>query len=163
MKKYNVGIIGYGWVATAHIPAINATGQAQVTAVYSSRKLDARELSARHGGDITAYNDLKALLRDKSIHAVSICSYPYEHAKQAVAAAKAGKHLIIEKPLALSWKDCLAIEQAGKETAGETILLFACRYSSPVLAAKGAIGQGLVGRIPNREAGCYTVHVRRDG
>ena len=85
MKKYNVGIIGYGWVATAHIAAINATRQAQVTAVCSARKLDAAELGAKHGGQFTVYRDLDALLADKSIHAVSICSYPYEHAKQAVA------------------------------------------------------------------------------
>ncbi|MEY2821012.1 MAG: hypothetical protein RL105_584, partial [Verrucomicrobiota bacterium] len=53
-KKYNVGIIGYGWAATAHIDAINATSQAQVTAVYSSRPLDSAALSARHGGKIKA-------------------------------------------------------------------------------------------------------------
>ena len=40
MKKYNVGIIGYGWVSGAHIAAINGTSQAQVTAVYSSRPQD---------------------------------------------------------------------------------------------------------------------------
>jgi len=49
MRKYNVGIVGYGWAATAHIPAINATPLAQVTAVCSSRKLDAAGLSARYG------------------------------------------------------------------------------------------------------------------
>ena len=46
MKKYNVGLIGYGWAATAHIPGINATTLGQVTAVCSSRPLDAAELSA---------------------------------------------------------------------------------------------------------------------
>ena len=155
MKKYNVGIIGYGWVATAHIPAINATNQAQVTAVYSSRKLDARELSARHGGDITAYNDLNALLRDKSIHAVSICSYPYDHAKQAVAAAKAGKHLIIEKPLALSWKDCQAIEAAVKKTKVKSCVCFECRYSSQFLATKAVIDRGLLGKLHYGEVDYY--------
>ena len=49
MKKYNVGIIGYGWAAEAHIPAINAGPLAQVTAVCSSRQLDPAALSARHG------------------------------------------------------------------------------------------------------------------
>ena len=155
MKKYNVGIIGYGWVATAHIPAINATNQAQVTAVYSSRKLDARELSARHGGDITAYNDLNALLGDKSIHAVSICSYPYDHAKQAVAAAKAGKHLIIEKPLALSWKDCQAIEAAVKKTKVKSCVCFECRYSSQFLATKAVIDRGLLGKLHYGEVDYY--------
>ena len=61
-KKYNVGVIGYGWVATAHIPALNATSQAQVTAVYSSRKLDSADLSAKYGGSITAYNNLDEML-----------------------------------------------------------------------------------------------------
>ena len=50
MKKYNVGIVGYGWVATAHIPAINATPLGQVTAVCSSHKLEAAALSAQQAG-----------------------------------------------------------------------------------------------------------------
>ena len=52
MKKYNVGIIGYGWVATAHIQAINASSNAQVTAIYSSRPQNAAELSERWGTPI---------------------------------------------------------------------------------------------------------------
>ena len=64
MKKYNVGIIGYGWVATAHIPAINASPLAQVTAIYSSRPLDSAELSAKHGCPITAYDDLDQMLAE---------------------------------------------------------------------------------------------------
>ena len=45
MKKYKVGVIGYGWVAGAHIAAINATKQAEVRAVYSSRQLEDGEIS----------------------------------------------------------------------------------------------------------------------
>ena len=155
MKKYNVGILGYGWVATAHIAAINATQQAQVTAVCSARKLDAAELSAKHGGKITVYHDLDALLADKSLHAVSICSYPYDHAKQAVAAARAGKHLIIEKPLALSWKDCLAIQSAVKDARVKTCVCFECRYSSQFLATKAVIDQGLLGKLHYGEVDYY--------
>ena len=93
MKKFNVGVIGYGWVAGAHIDSINGTSQGQVTAVYSSRKLDSAELSAKHGGEIQCYTDLKRMLADPSIDVVSVCSYPYQHAKQVIAAAAAGKHL----------------------------------------------------------------------
>ena len=50
-ESYNVGVIGYGWAATAHIPAINACENAQVTAIYSSRPLDADALSKQYGGD----------------------------------------------------------------------------------------------------------------
>ena len=60
MKKYNVAVLGYGWVSTAHIQAINATPHAQVTAIYSSRPHDNAELSARYGSPIQAYTDLDA-------------------------------------------------------------------------------------------------------
>ena len=109
MKKYNVGIIGYGWVAGAHIPAINATTLGQVTAVCSARRLDAGALSPKHGGRIAVYNDLDEMLANPDIHAVSICGFLSDHAGQAVRAAKAGKHLIIEKPLCLSLKELRAI------------------------------------------------------
>ena len=71
MKKYNVGIIGYGWVAGAHIGAINASQHAQVTAVYSSRGLDSAKLSAQHGSSITAYKDLKKMLANPDIDVVA--------------------------------------------------------------------------------------------
>src|SRR2546427_1775139 len=155
MKKYNVGILGYGWVATAHIAAINATQQAQVTAVCSARKLGGAELSAKHGGKIVVHHDLDALLADKSLHAVSVCSYPYDHAKQAVAAARVGKHLIIEKPLALSWEDCRAIEEAVKRAGVNTCVCFECRYSSQFLATKAVIDQGLLGDLHYGEVDYY--------
>src|SRR2546428_4727704 len=155
MKKYNVGILGYGWVATAHIAAINGTQQAQVAAVCSARKLDAAALGGKHGGKITVYHDLDALLADKSLHAVSICSYPYNHANQAVASARAGKHLIIEKPLALSWKDCLAIQGAVKEARVKTWVCFECRYSSQFLATKAVLDQGLLGKLHYGEVDYY--------
>jgi UDP-N-acetyl-2-amino-2-deoxyglucuronate dehydrogenase len=155
MKKYNVGIIGYGWVATAHIPAINASQQAQVTAVYSSRPLDSKELSAKWGGTITAYHDLNALLANPDIHVISICSYPQQHKEHAVAAARAGKHLIIEKPLALSWNDCRAIEAAVKKAKVKTCICFECRFSSQFLGTKSVIDQGLLGKIHYGEVDYY--------
>ena len=155
MKKYNVGIIGYGWVATAHIAAINASPYAQVTAVYSSRQLNDAALSAKWGSPIRAYTDLDALLADKDIHVVSICSYPYQHKEHAIRAAQAGKHIIIEKPLALSWEDCLAIEEAVKEAGVKTCVCFECRFSSQFIATKAVIDQGLLGNLHYGEVDYY--------
>ena len=155
MKKFNVGIVGYGWVATAHIPAINATSLAQVTAVYSSRKLDAAQLSAKYGGTITAYDDLGQLLADPEVQVVSVCSYPYDHAKQVIAAAKAGKHLIIEKPLCLSLKDLRAMQKAVQQSKVKTCVCFECRYSSHFLATKAVIDEGLLGKLHYGEVDYY--------
>jgi len=154
-KRYNVGVIGYGWVAGAHIAAINATSQAQVTAIYSARTLDAAEVSARHGSRITCFNDLSAMLANPSIHVVSICSYPQDHAKQAAAAAAAGKHLIIEKPLALNWQDCVEIQKAVQSAGVKTCVCFECRFSSQFRTIKAIIDQGLLGRIHYAEVDYY--------
>jgi UDP-N-acetyl-2-amino-2-deoxyglucuronate dehydrogenase len=155
MKKFNVGIIGYGWVATAHIPAINASPLAQVTAVFSSRKLDDREISAKHGGTIRTYTSLDEMLADKSIHAVSVCSYPYQHTEHVIKAAKAGKHIIVEKPLALSWKDCQAIERAVKAAGVQLCICFECRFSSQFLTTKAMIDEGLLGELHYGEIDYY--------
>src|SRR4051812_16267254 len=78
MKTYNVGVIGYGWVAGAHIAAINATGRAKVTSIYSSRPLKESEVSAKHGGAIRTFTNFEQFLSDESIDVVSICSYPQD-------------------------------------------------------------------------------------
>ena len=155
MKRFNVGIIGYGWVATAHIPAINASTHAQVTAVCSSRPQDAAKLSALHGTPIKTYTKVEEMLADPTIHAVSVCSFPQDHAKHAIAAAKAGKHLIIEKPLALNWHDCQAIEQAVREAGVKTCVCFECRWSSQFLTVKAVIDSGLLGHIHYGEVDYY--------
>ena len=146
-KPYNVAVIGYGWAASAHIAAINATSRAQVTAVWSSRPLDSAELSARHGSPIMAYTDLAAMLADPSIHVVDITSYPNQHAAQFIAAARAGKHIIVEKPLAIEWSDILAMKRAAEESGVKVCVCFECRWSSQFLATKAVLDAGLVGTL----------------
>jgi predicted dehydrogenase len=155
MKKFNVGIIGYSWAAEAHIAAINNTSYAQVTALCSSRKHDSAEISAKHGGKIQCYTDLSQMLADPELHAVSICSYPAEHATQAIMAAKAGKHLIIEKPIALSWEECLEVEAAVQEAGVKACVCFECRFSSQLMTIKSVIDQGLLGKIHYAEVDYY--------
>ncbi len=155
MKKYNVAIIGYGWVATAHIQAINATSHAQVTAIYSSRPQNDAELSVRHGSPITAYTDLEAMLKRGDIHAVSICSYPSQHAQHVIAAAKAGKHIILEKPLTLSLEDASEIERAVSQAGVQTCVCFECRFSSQFQVTKSVIDAGLLGSIHYGEVDYY--------
>jgi predicted dehydrogenase len=155
MKKYNVAVIGYGWASTAHIPAINATGQAQVTAVVSSRPLNAAELSARHGGEIKVYPDLNTVLQRSDIHAVSICSYPHQHAAHAIAAARAGKHIILEKPISLTLADAKAVAAAVKAAGVQVCVCFECRYSSQFMATKAVIDAGLLGQLHYGEVDYY--------
>ena len=173
MSQWNVGIIGYGWVAGAHIQAINNIEGAEVVAICSSREHDPKELSATHGGDIRCFTDLDSMLADPDINVVSICSYHRDHARQAIASAEAGKHLIIEKPLALTLEDCRAIEDAVKKAGVKTCVCFECRYASQFLATKSVIDQGLLGSLHYAEVdyyhgigpwyGQYRWNIKKDG
>ncbi|OQB89147.1 MAG: 1,5-anhydro-D-fructose reductase [Verrucomicrobia bacterium ADurb.Bin118] len=155
MKRFKVGIVGYGWAALAHIPAINASPLAQVTAICSARPLDAAALAAQHGGPLRTFTRYEDLLRDPEVDAVSICSYHALHAEQVIAAAKAGKHIICEKPLALSWKDVRAVERAVKKAGVKFCICFELRYSSQFLALKALIDQGLLGTLHYGEVDYY--------
>lgn len=155
MKKYNVGIIGYSWAAGAHIEAINKTTYAQVTAIFSTRKLDSNEVSARFGGSIRCYTELSTMLADPEIHVVSVCSYSSHHAMQAIMAAKAGKHLIIEKPVALTWDDCMDVKKAVEAAGVKTCVCFECRFSSQIMTIKALLDKGLLGDIHYGEVDYY--------
>ena len=65
---------------------------AQVTHVYSSRLLDDDELSVRHGSRIKTTTNMRSVLKNPGVDVVDITSYPYQHADQVVAAAKAGTY-----------------------------------------------------------------------
>jgi len=154
-KSYNVGVIGYGWAATAHIDAINGTTQGTITAVYSSRDLDPAELKATYGSDITPYKNVDEMLADPNVDTVSITSYPNQHKDQAVAAARAGKNLIIEKPLALSLEDCYAIKQAVDEAGVKACVCFEVRFISQFQSTKKIIEEGLLGELHYGEIDYY--------
>jgi predicted dehydrogenase len=155
MKKYNVAVVGYGWVASAHISAINASSLAQVTGVCSRRRLDPLELKARHGGSLRVFENLDEVLADPDIHVVSLCGFPDQHADQAIRAASAGKHLIIEKPLCLSPAELRAIRKAVRKTKVRTCVCFECRFSSQFLATKAVIERGLLGELHYGEVDYY--------
>ena len=155
MKHYNVGIIGYGWAAIAHIAAINATTQGRVTAVYSPRPLDSAELSAKHGGTIKAYQSLDAMLADPDLHVVDITSYPSQHRDQAVAAANAKKHVILEKPMANTPEEVREILAAAEANGVKGCICFECRYSNQFQVTKALIDEGLLGSLHYGEVDYY--------
>lgn len=154
-KIYNVGVVGYGWAATAHIPAINACPNAQVTAIYSSRPQDEDALSKEYGSPIKVYNDYNEMLADDSLDVVDLTSFPQQHKEQAIAAAQAGKNLIIEKPLALSLGDVYAIRDAVDGARVKACVCFEVQYSNQFLATKEILSKGLLGSVHYGEIDYY--------
>ncbi|HLH56805.1 MAG TPA: Gfo/Idh/MocA family oxidoreductase [Verrucomicrobiae bacterium] len=155
MKKFNVGIIGYGWAATAHIAAINATTLGRVTAICSKRKLEPAELESKYGSPIRVYREPGALLADPDVQVVSICGLPAEHAGQIIQAARAGKHLIIEKPVCLRLEDLSAVQDAVSSAGVRTCVCFECRFSNQFRSTKALLDRGLLGNIHYGEIDYY--------
>ena len=128
---------------------------AQVTHVYSSRLLDDDELSVRYGNRIKTTTNLNSVLKNPRVDVVDVTSYPYQHADQVVAAAKAGKHIIIEKPLTLTKTSLRRMVKAVKKARVKTCVCFECRFSSQFLTLKSVIDQELIGKIHYGEVDYY--------
>jgi UDP-N-acetyl-2-amino-2-deoxyglucuronate dehydrogenase len=154
-ERYRVGVVGYGWAATAHIAAINATTRGRVTAVCSSRPLDAGELSARHGGPLRVHREFGEMLADPSIDVVDVTGLPSLHRDQAVAAARAGKHLILEKPMANSPEEVADIVAAAEQAGVRGCVCFECRFSNQFQVTKALLDEGLLGRLHYGEVDYY--------
>jgi len=155
MKKFNVGIVGYGWAAGAHIAAINGGRLGRVTAICSSRRLDAEELSKRHGCRLETYTSLEAMLAGPDLHVLDVCSYHAQHPAHIIAAAKAGKHIIAEKPLALSLSELRAIKEAVRSAGVGFCTCFELLFSSQFRETKALIDRGLLGRVHYGEIDYY--------
>lgn len=157
MSRVNVGIVGYGWASGAHIDAIQTTRLGKVTSIYSSRakELDAAQLSAKHGTSLRLYDDFDAMLADPDLDVIDITTFPSQHKDYALRAAAAAKHLIIEKPLALTWDDCRAIQDAVQSAGVKACVCFECRFADQFIAIKRLIDQDVLGRIHYGEVDYY--------
>lgn len=117
MKK--VAIIGAGAISTRHIEGYLAFPEACKIAAIVDIYLDKAEERVRaYQLDAVASNDYKSILADPSIDVVSICTPPSTHAQLAIDCLMAGKHVLVEKPMAASLEECdamiLAAEKSGK-------------------------------------------------
>ena len=155
MSDLNVGIVGLGWVAGAHIETFKAVEGGSVTAVCSRREHDEADLATQFGTPLKAYTSYDEMLADGDIDVVDICTPHPFHAEQAIAAARAGKHLIIEKPVCLTYEDLVAVGEAVEESGVEVCVCFECRYSAHFTLIRSVIDQGLLGELHFAEVDYY--------
>ena len=155
MSDLNIGIVGLGWVAGAHIETFKNVEGAQVTAICSRREHDPAQLEATYGVPLKAYTSYEEMLADTSIDVIDVCTPHHLHADQAVAAARAGKHLVIEKPVATTFEDCLRVQSAIKEADVQAMVCFECRYSAHFRMLRSILEQGLIGEVHYAEVDYY--------
>ena len=142
-NKLRTAIIGTGKVADIHASALVNLEESEFTAVYSRTFSRAKAFADKY--NVKAYEDLESMLVDAKIDAVIIGTPHPAHAQPAVTAAKAGAHVMIEKPLASSLQDCDAMINAAKEANVKLGMISQRRMYDPVRRIKDAIDAGKIG------------------
>lgn len=151
MAKYKVGIVGTGWVAGEHVKAFEANPLTQVVGLASRTAAGAEAKRAELGVDCRVYDTVEQLLDDESIDIVSICSPPNVHASQVIHAAQAGKHMVIEKPLAMDRHEVWRMQEAVATAGVKTVSSFVLRWNPLFETIKALLGDGALGRVFHAE------------
>jgi predicted dehydrogenase len=145
MNKVNVGIIGTGFVADIHAHALKMVPDANVVAVASPTPGKAKKFAEKRGIPKT-FEDYRDLLAIKEIDLVTLCIPNYLHCQVTLDAARAGKHVVCEKPL------CRTLEEADRMIAAcrdaKVLLMYAeelC-FAPKYVRAKQLVDEGAVGR-----------------
>lgn len=140
------GIIGCGRIAPRHAESILAlAGQAKLVAVADVIESRARHLAQRYSAD--AETDYRRLLERKDVDIVNICTPSGLHAQIGIEAAQAGKHVIVEKPIALSLEDADALIRACAEAKVTLTVVLQNRYNPPMQDLKHLVESGKLGRL----------------
>lgn len=141
-----IGIIGCGKIAQQrHIPEYVDNPNAELTAYYDLNLERSRELAVQFGGK--AYESYEALLQSKDVDAVSVCTANFSHAEITIAALKAGKHVLCEKPMATTLEDSENMVKAAKEAKRFLMIGHNQRLTATHIKAKDLIESGLIGKV----------------
>ncbi len=125
------GLVGTGyWAKITHAPALASTPGAELVAVWGRHQGAAAELAAAHGA--TAYQDFGEFL--DNVDAVAFAVPPHVQAPLAIRAAEAGKHLLLEKPIALSTDDADKLAAAVEEAQVSSVVFFTWRFNTEIRA-----------------------------
>ena len=143
---FNIGIIGCGKIAQVrHIPEYAGHPQARLSGFSDLNQERARELAKKWGGK--AYSSWEEMLADPGIDAVSVCVANNAHAQLSIAALRAGKHVLCEKPMATTLEDCEAMVAAARESGKFLMIGQNQRLTKAHQKARELVENGTLGKI----------------
>lgn len=145
MNKVRFGLIGCGMIANFHAAAIAAIDEAELVGVYDGYRPGAERFAESH--PVRIFDTMEDLLACDEIDAICICTPSGLHTQQAVAAMRAGKHIVCEKPMSLSLEDADLLISTAEETGVKTCIISQFRFSDAVQEIRRAIEAGAFGRI----------------
>ena len=144
-KKIRFGIVGCGAIAQWHITAIASVENAELTAVMDANPAAAQAWGEKYG--VAYFTDIDTLLKQDNVDAISICTPSGLHAEQAMKGLRAGKHVVVEKPMAITAESLEALLQAERESNAMLCPISQLRSMPDIQKAKRLIADGALGRI----------------
>jgi predicted dehydrogenase len=142
---YGFGIVGCGMISTFHARAIADVRGAKLVACFDTREAAAEKFAADH--HCNSYTKLDTMLADPNVDVVTIATPSGAHMEPAVAAARAGKHVIVEKPLEITLKKCDRIIEECDKAGVMVAAIFPSRFHDSSVKLKRAIDGGRFGRL----------------
>ncbi|NND07339.1 MAG: Gfo/Idh/MocA family oxidoreductase [Saprospiraceae bacterium] len=145
MKTYRMAIVGTGSISHHFAKSIHDLENATLVAVCSSTAERAQQAVAAFG--VAAFHSVEKMLAEKDIDVVCICTHSGNHLHPAMEAAKAGKHIISEKPMEINMIRAQEMIDVCEENGVTLACIFQNRYASDYLALKKAVRTGRLGKI----------------
>jgi predicted dehydrogenase len=147
MSAIGIGLVGCGkWGTHVHLPALQANPRARVVAV-ASRSAASASAAAEKFAVPQWYTDYRQLLENPEVDVVDICTPNHLHAEIAIAAARAGKHIICIKPLATTLADADAMLDAARKANVQLFYAENGLFIPALEHAKAAIDEGALGKV----------------
>ncbi|KAA8755017.1 MULTISPECIES: Gfo/Idh/MocA family protein [Paenibacillus] len=148
MSKIKVAVFGCGAIAERrHIPEYAANENVELVAFADPIVERAEKMAETYGGK--AYSSYEELLANETVDAVSVCTPNYLHAPMAIAAANAGKHVLVEKPMAVSTEEGEQMIEAAKKNGVYLMVGHNQRLMPPHVKAKEILDSGKLGKVLN--------------
>jgi predicted dehydrogenase len=151
---FGFAIVGCGMIARFHARALAEVPSARLVALVSRRTEHAQKMANELELRCEVYNDLEPALAQRDVHAVIVTTPSGAHMEPAVAAASAGKHVVVEKPLEITLERCDAILAACTRNKVQLCTIFPSRFHDANRALKAAIDAGRFGRLTLGETTC---------
>jgi len=145
MKTINFGIIGCGVISEWHASVIEEIGGAKLLGAFDQNTERIHAFCEKH--NCQAFDTLEDLLACKEIDAVSVCTPSGAHAPLVIAAANAGKHIVVEKPMAITKEQLDDIVEAVDRNGVQLTSIAQCRYGDAVQFVKKFIDDGNLGKL----------------
>lgn len=148
-RKVRYAVVGIGWIAqTALLPGVEHTGNSEVVAFVSGHEEKAAKVGEKYGvSALYSYEDYDDLLASGTVDAVYLATPNFDHVDLSVRTLKAGLHLLLEKPMAISVEECEQIIAASQESGAKLMVAYRLHHEPGTLKAFQVARSGQLGHL----------------